>query len=133
MRPLPWKALTEPEPGRTYVFVATRFHLRSLADTIRFFRAARPVTALLEGGPLGLVGFSLMARPLARRFWTLSVWEEEGSVERFVGDPTHVAAIRRLRTGLRTFDSVRWSDGGAACPPSWDEALDLLARRDAGR
>jgi hypothetical protein len=74
-----------------------------------------------------------MARPLARRFWTLSVWEEEGSVERFVGDPTHVAAIRRLRAGMRSFDSVRWSDGGAACPPSWDEALDLLARRDAGR
>ena len=50
-----------------------------------------------------------------------------------LGDPTHVAAIRRLRAGMRSFDSVRWSDRGVACPPSWDEALDRLARRDAAR
>jgi heme-degrading monooxygenase HmoA len=37
----------------------------------------------------GLLGYSLLARPLSKRFWTLSVWKNEDALRAFVQHPPH--------------------------------------------
>jgi heme-degrading monooxygenase HmoA len=131
MRPVPWKSFSEVEPDRRYLYLATFFHLRSLVTTFRFIRMAGRVTEQLQAGPPGLVGFSLMAKPLTRRYWTLSVWEGPGSLMDFVRSRPHRTAMEELASKMRAFDSTRWHDSGIAYPPPWPEALRRLTTERA--
>jgi hypothetical protein len=132
MRPVPWRSLSEAERDRPYLYLATFFHLRSALTTFQFLSMANKVTEQLRSGPQGLVGFSLMAKPLSRRYWTLSVWDEERALFRFIRERPHLTAMEQLAPKMRAFDSVRWTDPGANCPPSWAEALRRLAEADGG-
>ena len=126
MKPLPWRSLSPARPGRRYVYVATFFHLRSVSTTWQFLRWAGRVQKHLESGPPGLLGFSLMAKPLSRRYWTLSAWEEPAAVTRFVRADPHRSAMGSLARKMRAFDSVQWAGSASGHPPSWEEALGRL-------
>ena len=124
--------MSEVEPDGEYLFLVTYFHLKSLFTTFRFLRTAGRVTRQLEAGPPGLVGFSLLAKPLSRRFWTLSVWHEDRALMRFVRNRPHLAAMEDLAPRMRAFDSVRWTASAAGYPPDWQEALRRLDDKRAG-
>lgn len=131
MKPIPWKSVSGVEPDRDYVFLVTFFHLKSVLTTARFLRTTRAVIEQLEAGAPGLVGYSLLARPLSRRYWTLSVWDEGRALMRFVRDRPHLTAVEDLAPRMRAFDAVRWTGSGAGYPPTWQEALRRLDEKRA--
>jgi hypothetical protein len=129
MKPLPWKSLSEIEPAHEYVALATFFHLKSFLTTFRFLRMARRVMEQLEAGPPGLVGFSLRAKPLSRRYWTLSVWEDGQELMNFIRNRPHLTAMEQLAPKMRVFDSARWSTLRGGYPPPWVEAYRRLSEK----
>ena len=62
----------------------------------RFFYYTGRIQSQLKSAP-GLIGYSLVAHVLAKRFWTLSVWEDETALERFVRQKPHQQAMITLR------------------------------------
>jgi hypothetical protein len=131
MRPVPWTSLSEVESNREYLSLATFFHLNSFLTTFRFLGMANRVTEQLRAGPPGLVGFSFLAKPLSRRYWTLSVWEEGRALMSFIRKRPHLTAMEQLAPRMRAFDSVRWTTLGTGYPPSWREALRQLDEKHA--
>jgi hypothetical protein len=76
----------------------------------------------------GVLGYSLLAHIFQRQFWTLSVWEEEAALQKFVVEQPHSQVMRALRGKMGRTNFVRWSIKGSDFPPRWPEAL---ARQDA--
>jgi hypothetical protein len=58
--------------------------------------AYRPHPAAALRANSGLIGYSLRAQFAARRFWTLSVWEDEAVLQAFVTAPPHAAVMKAL-------------------------------------
>jgi len=74
----------------------------------------------------GLVGYSLLARPLSKRFWTLSAWKNEEVLRAFVQHPPHVGIMAALASHMDKTKFVRWMIRGSELPPRWDDALSRL-------
>ena len=105
-----WSAPLEPE--REYLVLASSIPPRSRRSTWRLFRGASTVRKQLAVTD-GVLGFALLARPLAKQYATLSVWRDEEALTAFARADPH----RRLMTGLRPemepTKFVRWTMRGA--------------------
>lgn len=121
----PWTPVEAPATDRTYLALVSYLPLKRFRTVPRFLRSAGAIAEQLERSP-GLVGFAFRAKILARKFYTLSVWDDEGALMAFVGAEPHRGAMRGLRTHMGTTKFVRWKVGGAGVPPSWEDALDVL-------
>jgi hypothetical protein len=51
--------------------------------TFRFFRFVRAIRAQLARTE-GLIGYSLWAKPIAKLYWTPSVWTDEAALTAFM-------------------------------------------------
>jgi len=71
----------------------------------------------------GLIAYSLLARPITKNFWTLSVWENEAALKAFVHYPPHVRLMASLTSHMRKTKFVRWKVKGSELPLRWDDAL----------
>src|SRR5262249_26235295 len=112
-------------PDREYVVLASHLPLRRLGATLRFFGYVRAVRRQLASTP-GLIGYSLWAKPIARDYWTLSVWNDEQSLRDFVSAPPHVDVMRALAKDMRQTKFAQWSVSGQAVPIAWGDAIDHL-------
>jgi len=72
----------------------------------------------------GLVGYSLIAHIVAKRFWTLSVRQDEVALMDFVRKHPHNEAMIALRGFMGGSGFVRCTVLGSAVPPSWTEAME---------
>jgi hypothetical protein len=70
-----------------------------------------------------LIGYSLRAQVAAKQFWTLSVWEDETSLQAFVVAPPHVAVMKAMAPFMGATRFVRWDVKGSELPLRWDDAL----------
>ena len=86
-----------------------------------FFYTAQVMKQLAKAN--GLLGYSLLARPLSKRFWTLSVWNNEEALRVFAQHPPHVSIIAALALHMDKTKFVRWAVKGSQLPLKWDEAL----------
>jgi len=77
----------------------------------------------------GLVGYSLLARPLSKRFWTLSAWDNGEALQAFVQHPPHVRIMNALAPHMDKTNFVRWTIKGSDLPLDWDDALRRLPLR----
>ncbi len=127
MPALPWISGRAAEPDREYLVLASALPLRRLWSTPRFLRMVLNVRRQLAGAP-GLVGYSLDARPLARRYWILSVWEDRDALSRFVAANPHAAVMTRLRPHMGVTRFTTWQLTGADLPPGWPDARARLDR-----
>jgi quinol monooxygenase YgiN len=88
----------------------------------------RQLRAVLEALPAsdGLVGYAVRRELFGRRIWTLSVWQDEASLDRFLASPAHMRAVREggVPRDAVTFASV--SIPTALLPISWEQAQRLL-------
>src|SRR5919197_4388625 len=125
MPALPWKTQRQAESDREYLVLASFLPLKRWAATPRFFSAVRSIRKQLDGAR-GLYGYSLKAQPLGRRYWTLSMWEEEAALMDFVRTAPHAVVMSSLVRDMGPTRFVRWSVSGSAAPPSWEDALGLL-------
>ncbi|HJY87845.1 MAG TPA: antibiotic biosynthesis monooxygenase [Candidatus Acidoferrales bacterium] len=87
-----------------------------------FFFYTAQVVKQLASAP-GLLGYSVLARPLSKRFWTLSAWENEGALQAFVQHPPHVRLMRALSPHMGETKFVRWMVRGSELPLRWEDAF----------
>ena len=122
MPALPWKALEEPQPEREYLVIRTSLPLRRATKLPMFVGYVNKIRKQLDGTE-GLIGYSLLAKPISSNYWTLSAWDGEDALGRFVQQSPHREAMRDLARVLSGFRTVRWTAPGDSLPPSWSEAL----------
>ena len=120
---LPWTA-EHPGDGPGVVHV-THLHLRRLRDVPAFLRTSLAIRAQAAISP-GARSLVLRAQPLARRFTTVSWWDDDRSVRAFVRTDPHRAAMRRWRSEMREF-SNRSSPGTPGVVPTVQTAAALSA------
>ena len=121
----PWKSMRALEPGHEYVVLASSIPARSRSSTGRLFRGAGAVRKQLERTE-GLIGFSLLARPLRKQYATLSVWEDEGALAAFADQAPHRELMATLAPEMGETRFVRWTITGSDGTPSWRDALRRL-------
>jgi quinol monooxygenase YgiN len=121
--PTPWKAFEEPQPDLEYLVVLTFLPVRRLSKLPAFLAFVRKIQQQLNAGPDGLIGYSLLAKPLRSDYWTLSVWRDRAALGRFIQAPPHREAMQKLPNVLSGFRSTRWTTPASAMPPDWSDAL----------
>jgi len=121
-----WKWSAPLEPEREYLVLASSIPPRSRRSTWRLFRGASTVRRQLAGAD-GVIGFALLARPLAKQYATLSVWRDEDALTAFAGSEPHRGLMNGLRPEMEPTKFVRWTMRGADGRPSWADALQRLS------
>ena len=122
MPPTPWKTFVQPAPDREYLALLTFLPVKRYRTIPRFIGYTRRIEAQLAE-TVGLVGYSLRAALLSRRFWTLSVWEDERALQQFVHHGFHRGVMTVLAPDMGNTNFVRHSIKGSEYPLSWKVAL----------
>jgi hypothetical protein len=113
------------DPGDGYLVMASHLPLKKLTSTVRFFRAVSAIRKQLANAE-GLVGYTLRAKPIARDYWTLSVWTDESALRLFMRTAPHAEVMSSLRPVMGTTKFVQWDIAGSEGRPSWEAALGRL-------
>jgi hypothetical protein len=121
----PWKWSSPLEPEQEYLVLASSIPPQSRRSTWSLFRGARAVRKQLAVTD-GVIGFSLLARPLAKQYATLSVWRDEDVLAAFASAEPHRAMMIKLSPEMGPTKFVRWTIRGVDGRPSWDDALQRL-------
>jgi Domain of unknown function (DUF3291) len=122
---LPWTARAEMQPGTDYLVMASHLPLQRISSTVRFFQAVSAVRKQLATAD-GLVGYTLRAKPLAREYWTLSVWDDERALREFMRTSPHVRIMTSLKPFMGPTKFVTWTISAADARPTMAGALEHL-------
>jgi heme-degrading monooxygenase HmoA len=96
-----------------------------------FWQGVAEVERSLPSQP-GLLGYALRRELIGGTAWTMTVWDSEAALDRFVGAAAHRQAMQAGNAALATTRFARLERPREAGPPSWPEALDALSRRGQG-
>jgi heme-degrading monooxygenase HmoA len=121
----PWKTFASADPDREYLVLASSIPAKRVSSTLRMFRGASAVRRQLASAP-GLLGFSLLAKPIAKQYATLSVWESQAALDAFVQQNPHAGLMSELRPIMGETRFVTWHVPGTDARPRWDDALQRL-------
>jgi hypothetical protein len=121
----PWKSMRSFEPDDEYLVLASHIPARRLSSTGRLFSGASAVRKQLATTE-GVMGFSLLARPLRKQYATLSVWVDEPALAAFAHGTPHGDLMTDLAAEMGTTKFVRWTMRGSDGKPTWREALKRL-------
>jgi hypothetical protein len=122
MSTLPWKGFGRAEAEREYVALLTYLPLKQGWQVPRFLiETLRIMGQLRRSG--GLLGYALRAELLAKRFFTLSAWEDEAALQRFVYGQPHAQTMTAMAPRMGATRFIRWTVKGSELPVSWEEAL----------
>jgi hypothetical protein len=122
---LPWTTRAEMQPGSEFLVMASHLPLKRIASTVRFFRAVSAIRKQLATAD-GLVGYTLRAKPLARDYWTLSVWHDETALRAFMSTAPHVGVMTSLSPFMGQTKFIKWNVTAADGRPSLTDALQRL-------
>ena len=125
MLPLPWKTLAAPDASKEYVALLSFLPLKRYRMILRFFWLTFATQRQLHRSR-GLIGYSLHAQPLRRRFWTLSVWQDQQSLMDFVRQVPHSQIMRALSPHMDKTQFVQWKAAASDIPLDWDKAKARL-------
>jgi heme-degrading monooxygenase HmoA len=124
---LPWTSIRPAPAAGDVVVLASRLELPALRLVPGFMRRAMGVHRATKTAD-GAIGAALLAQPAKKVFWTLSAWEDEAALRRFVAHPVHRAVMQRYRGKLRHTTFTTWTvPAGTPLPPSWDDARAHVA------
>ncbi len=123
----PWVTFHQPEPNREYLALLSELPLKRFRTFPTFFVNIWQIIDQLKRSP-GLIGYSLLAHPARKQFWTLSVWESEAALTEFVDQMPHSRMMTALQGKMGPTRFVRWHTQASEYPPRWQDAL---ARRRA--
>lgn len=118
----PWRSFDVVDSEQQYVILLSYLPLRSSWQIPQFLLYTARIMSQLQGSR-GLLGYSLRAELRAKRFWTLSAWQDEVALQAFVRAQPHSQTMKAMasRTGATKF--IRWTVKGSELPVSWDEAF----------
>ncbi len=125
MIPLPWQSLSPADAHRRYLALLTYLPLVSFWRIPQFLRFVSQIRRQLQASG-GVLGYALVASPLRKEFWTLSVWEDEAALMAFVHDAPHVQIMDAIAPHMGETKFVRWEVQGSGVPPTWREAFSRL-------
>jgi hypothetical protein len=74
----------------------------------------------------GAIGVQLASEPLAKATWTVSMWETEADLHRFLRSQAHIDTLTPYRD-LVTVAATTWESHHFSLPAAWAEALNKLA------
>jgi len=124
MAEVSWVSLGDVDPTREYLALISYLPRKSYWSIFSFIQQTTAIRKQLNESP-GLIGYSLRAKLLGKKAWTLSVWQNEAALREFVGRSPHVDTMKKISLGEeRKF--VRWKLKGSGVPPKWDEAVKHL-------
>jgi quinol monooxygenase YgiN len=118
----PWRSFRKADPEREYLALLSFLPLKSFWSFPAFARGTLGIMKQL-GAAEGLIAYSVLARLLAKHFWTLSVWSDEAALKSFVNHPPHVRLMASLTPHMGQTRFVRWTVNGSGLPLVWDDAL----------
>jgi quinol monooxygenase YgiN len=118
----PWRTFGSPHPNDDFVALLSYLPLKSYWKVPPFFLYTAQVVKQLASAQ-GLLGYSVLARPLSKQFWTLSAWTDEAALRAFVQHPPHVRLMAALAPHMGETKFVRWMVKGSKQPIGWDDAL----------
>jgi hypothetical protein len=121
---IPWKSFRRADPGRNYVLLLSVLPLRRRSSIPRCLLHAWRIMGQLKNAE-GLLGYSLLARPLAKEFYTLSVWDTDAALDAFVRAQPHAGTMADMTPHMNQTRFVKRPIQGSAIPPTWDYALSL--------
>lgn len=108
------------------VVMASRFDLQSYRDVPRFLLAALRIRRQMITAP-GCLGVSLIAKPLQKRFYTLSAWRSREALDKAVQRQPHATTMTRFRSRMAASLFAVWAQNAAKLPPGWPDAINRLA------
>jgi putative flavoprotein involved in K+ transport len=117
---IPWKAGAAASEHGTVLIAATEARIGRYRDLPGVAIAA---LQLRRSWPTfeGAVALSLAAQPLRRTTRSISVWQSEEQLLRFLHSPAHMTIVRRYR-GRLSIRSATWSSGRFNPARVYDEA-----------
>jgi hypothetical protein len=77
----------------------------------------------------GLVGYSVRKELFGSRVWTMSVWIDRASMERFVVSTAHRKAMASGTITQGSFITAAASVDASLIPPTWAKAERMLEGR----
>ncbi len=119
---IPWKSLAPVQPGREYVVLLSYLPLKSYFKLPMFFRFTSQINAQLRATP-GVIGYTMRAKLFTRRFWTLSVWDNDKALMEFVAKVPHSEAMQKIAPYMDKTNFWRWKLPSSEIPPRWDDAM----------
>jgi heme-degrading monooxygenase HmoA len=122
MVPSRWKPFPRSAADRQCLALLSYLPLKTYRVIPAFIRYSRETQRQLETAQ-GLIGYSLQAQILARKFWTLSAWEDEAALMSFVHHPPHSEIMDALAPQMGRTAFVRWTVGSAQLPLNWRDAM----------
>jgi nitrite reductase/ring-hydroxylating ferredoxin subunit len=128
---LPWTSFTEAQGDKEYHALLSRLPLATYRAMPTFFRFVFGIRRQLAESE-GLIGYSLDAHPLAKEFWTLSVWEDRDSLWRFVQRMPHSRAMTDLLPHMGQTEFFHFEVNGTSVPPDWQETKRRMRERETG-
>ena len=129
MPALPWTSFTEAEDDKEYPALLSHLPLATFRAMPKFFRFVFGIRRQLAESE-GLIGYSLDAHPLAKEFWTLSVWEDRDSLWRFVQNMPHSRTMQDLLPHMGETGFFHFEVAGSSVPPDWQETKRRMQERE---
>ena len=126
----PWTTINPPDPQREYFVLLTFLPLRHYRSIPRFMFYVMRIMGQLKRTP-GLIGYSLLAELGRKRFWTLSVWENEPAMRTFVPRVPHGEVMQKLEGKMGHTAFWHWRAKGNELPLAWKAALERRATATA--
>jgi hypothetical protein len=123
----PWRPIGSPNPDDDFVALLTYLPLKSYLRVLPFFIYSAQVMRQLASAD-GLAGYSFLARPLSKQFWTLSAWKNEDALRKFVEHPPHARIMTAMAPHMGPTKFVRWRVKGSELPLDWQDALRRFAK-----
>lgn len=126
---LPWRWTTVTRPERTVVF-ASRFDAKGLKARFVLLVAGIRLRRAVLASP-GALGVGLRAHPIAGRYYTLSMWQDEACLLAFARGRHHGAAVARIsELGPVSGVLISREDNGAR--PAWKDIVRWVKSADPG-
>jgi len=125
MATTPWISLAPTKPESTYLALLSYLPLRHFRAVPKFFRYTAQTRRQLKT-TAGIIGYALQGRPFSRQFWTLSVWEDQQSLNNFVSQIPHSQIMQVLAPHMGETKFAQWTVTSCEIPPDWPSALARL-------
>lgn len=128
----PWTTATQPGQQTEALVLGSRLILRSRRHTLSFLRAAMRIRRQVMRSP-GALGVSLIAKPAAKTYWTLSAWADQEALDTFVRTSPHTEVMKQFHDRMTSSSFTTWNAPTAELPKPrsnakqlWHEAKERL-------
>lgn len=123
MPTMPWtRLLKEDTAPSDALAMLTYLSLKHWWHTPSFVMYIVRIHAQLRRTP-GLIGFSMRAKPFAKQYWTLSLWQDKQSIATYVQTPPHAIIMHEMGGKMGQTAFVSWSVSDPSTPLEWSDAL----------